>query len=110
MFNNKGDWRVAVVVPAYRVKEHILQVLGAMPDIVTHIFVVDDACPEKSGEFVAKNISDARVSVVYLNENQGYTNKDAISDETRLLLGNYRYDNNSKNTLQFFNVQVRIKY
>jgi dolichol-phosphate mannosyltransferase len=71
VFNNNGDWRVAVVVPAYRVKEHILQVLGAIPDIVTHIFVVDDACPDKSGEFVAENISDARVSVVYLDKNQG---------------------------------------
>ena len=39
---------------------------------------------------------------------KGYTSKDDISDDTRLLLGNYRYDNNSKNTLQFFSVQVRF--
>ena len=40
---------------------------------------------------------------------KGYTSKDDISDDTRLILGNYRYDNNSKNTLQFFSVQVRLK-
>jgi SUN domain-containing protein 1/2 len=35
----------------------------------------------------------------------GYTNKNDIRDDNRLLLGNFRYDNNSKNTLQFFSVQ-----
>jgi len=37
----------------------------------------------------------------------GYESKDDIRDDNRLLLGNYRYDNNSKYTLQFFSVQVR---
>lgn len=32
----------------------------------------------------------------------GYTNKEEISDDKRLLLGSYRYDNNSKSPLQFF--------
>lgn len=40
----------------------------------------------------------------------GYVSKDDISDETRLLLGNYRYDNESKNTLQFFSVQVTFNF
>lgn len=35
----------------------------------------------------------------------GYESKDLLNDDVRLLLGNYRYDNESKNTLQFFNVQ-----
>lgn len=35
----------------------------------------------------------------------GYESKDVINDEVRLLLGNYRYDNESQNTLQFFNVK-----
>ena len=37
---------------------------------------------------------------------KGYENKDDISDDNRILLGNYRYDNNSKYNLQFFQVQV----
>jgi dolichol-phosphate mannosyltransferase len=63
--------RIAVVVPAYRVKEHILQVLGSMPNIVTDIFVVDDSCPDESGKFVETHITDKRVSIVYLETNQG---------------------------------------
>ncbi|RNA00014.1 SUN domain-containing 1 isoform X2, partial [Brachionus plicatilis] len=35
----------------------------------------------------------------------GYESKDLINDHARLLLGNYRYDNESQNTLQFFSVQ-----
>lgn len=35
----------------------------------------------------------------------GYSNVEEISDDNRLLLGNFRYDNNSKSTLQFFNAQ-----
>ncbi|CAF0803999.1 unnamed protein product [Brachionus calyciflorus] len=35
----------------------------------------------------------------------GYESKDYINDDVKLLLGNYRYDNESINTLQFFSVQ-----
>lgn len=38
----------------------------------------------------------------------GYVNKDDISDDNRILLGNYRYDSNSKYPLQFFTVQVSL--
>jgi hypothetical protein len=37
---------------------------------------------------------------------KGYESKDDIKDENRMLLGNFRYDNESVNTLQFFAVQV----
>lgn len=41
----------------------------------------------------------------------GYEKADrtSISEETRLLLGNFRYDNMSKNTLQFFEAQTIYK-
>ena len=39
---------------------------------------------------------------------KGFTSEDDVSDDKRILLGNYRYDNaNSKKTLQYFDVQVR---
>lgn len=71
MSKKNGDWQIAVVVPAYRVREHILQVLRTMPDMVTNIFVIDDACPDESGQFVEAHISDPRVSVLYLPKNEG---------------------------------------
>lgn len=62
---------IAAVIPCYRVKRHILGVLAAMPRAVERIYVVDDACPEGSGDLVASQCSDARVKVLRHAQNQG---------------------------------------
>jgi dolichol-phosphate mannosyltransferase len=63
--------KVAVIIPCYRVKSHILDVIGRVGGEVSHIYVVDDACPESSGEFVRANCTDARVKVLQNDENRG---------------------------------------
>ncbi len=45
--------RIAVVVPCYRVRAQVLDVIGAIGEGVDAIYVVDDACPEGSGDLVA---------------------------------------------------------
>ena len=65
------DARVAVVIPSYKVIRHIAEVVAAIPPLVWRIYVVDDACPEGSGEFIEANVSDERVKVVYHQQNQG---------------------------------------
>lgn len=67
--NDSG--RVAVVIPSFRVKRHILDVLRTMPAIVSRIYVVDDACPDGSGRHVEANCRDPRVRVIYHAVNQG---------------------------------------
>jgi len=62
---------IAVVIPCYKVKSHILQVLDLIPEFVHTIYVIDDACPEKSGEFVCAHNEDPQVSVIFLNKNCG---------------------------------------
>ena len=62
---------VAVVIPCYRVRAHILRVLERIGPEVKLIYVVDDACPENSGRFVEQNTADPRVRVIYNKENQG---------------------------------------
>ncbi|WP_295849932.1 glycosyltransferase family 2 protein [uncultured Xylophilus sp.] len=63
--------RVAVVIPSYRVKDHILNVLARIGDEVARIYVVDDRCPDGSGDFVEAHCTDARVKVIRHAENQG---------------------------------------
>jgi len=63
-----GVW---VVVPCYRVKAHILDVIAKTPAWVDGIVCVDDACPDKSGDFIEQNNRDPRVVVVRLAQNQG---------------------------------------
>ena len=62
---------IAVVIPSYRVKAHIQEVLSGIGKEVTRIYVVDDACPEKTGEFVKSTIKDKRVQVIFHQTNQG---------------------------------------
>ena len=62
---------VAVIIPCFRVKAHILNVLARMPQEVDAIYVVDDACPEGSGDWVTKKSSDARVKVIRHDRNLG---------------------------------------
>jgi dolichol-phosphate mannosyltransferase len=63
--------RVAVVIPAYRVSRHILDVLAQIGDEVQRIYVVDDACPEHSGDLVCNDCSDPRVTVLRHDVNGG---------------------------------------
>ena len=62
---------VAVVIPAYKVTQHILDVIASIGPEVSKIYVVDDACPDGSGRLVSAKCSDKRVEVLNHAENQG---------------------------------------
>ena len=62
---------IAIVVPCYRERSHILDVLAEIGPETQHIYVVDDACPEKTGEFVRENCTDERVEVLTNERNLG---------------------------------------
>jgi dolichol-phosphate mannosyltransferase len=68
MYNNS---RIAVVIPSYKVTKHILHVIKSVGSECDLIYVVDDCCPEKSGQFVLDNCQDNRVKVVYNEVNKG---------------------------------------
>lgn len=62
---------VAVVIPSYKVTKHIMNVLSAIGPEVQRIYVVDDCCPDGSGDFVEHHCSDKRVKVLRHSVNQG---------------------------------------
>lgn len=68
---SKPTHSIHVVVPCYRARRHVLGVLERVPDLVTAIHVVDDACPEETGRFVADSTGDPRVSVHFNSINLG---------------------------------------
>lgn len=63
--------KIAVVIPAYKVRRHILDVIARIGPEVDRIFVVDDACPEQSGAHVLEHANDPRVVVLMHPTNQG---------------------------------------
>jgi dolichol-phosphate mannosyltransferase len=63
--------KIAVVIPCYKVRNHILGVITRIGPDVGRIYVVDDCCPDGSGDFVVNNCVDERVTVIRNPENQG---------------------------------------
>lgn len=63
--------RIAAVIPCFKVKRHILDVLSRIDGTVDHIYVVDDKCPEGTGNFVRQHVRDARVRVLFNDVNWG---------------------------------------
>jgi glycosyltransferase involved in cell wall biosynthesis len=63
--------RIAVVIPAFRVTRHVLDVIKSIPRVVSRIYVVDDACPDGSGDHVEQHCRDPRVQVLRHQQNQG---------------------------------------
>jgi glycosyltransferase involved in cell wall biosynthesis len=62
---------VAVVIPSYKVTRHILGVIAGIGPEVQRIYVIDDSCPDHSGDFVSANCRDPRVTVLRHEQNQG---------------------------------------
>ncbi len=48
--------RIAVVVPCHRVGGRVLDVLAGIGDECQRIYVVDDACPDATGDLVEREL------------------------------------------------------
>jgi len=66
-----SDLKIAVIIPSYRVCAHIVDVINLIGPEVSQIYVVDDCCPDKSGDFVAQNCADKRIIIIRHSNNQG---------------------------------------
>ncbi|MBP0951440.1 glycosyltransferase family 2 protein [Pseudomonas alliivorans] len=63
--------KVAVVIPCFNVRKHISNVITGIGKEVDRIYVVDDCCPERSGEEVEQHCHDARVVILFNAVNLG---------------------------------------
>lgn len=63
--------KVAVVLPCYKSKDHVLDVIKRIGPEVVLIVAVDDACPMGAGAHIEANCSDPRVVVVRNETNLG---------------------------------------
>nr|QQZ49921.1 glycosyltransferase family 2 protein [Phenylobacterium glaciei] len=63
-----GTW---IIIPCYRVRDHILKVIAKIPSWCEGIICVDDGCPDKSGDFIEAAKADSRVAIVRLSKNRG---------------------------------------
>ncbi|MBX9742864.1 MAG: glycosyltransferase family 2 protein [Chthoniobacterales bacterium] len=62
--------KIAVVIPCYKVKKHIADVIAKIGISISAIYIIDDCCPEETGKHASK-IVDKRIRVLYHSENKG---------------------------------------
>src|SRR5437763_10790542 len=63
--------RIAVVIPCYRVADRVGAVIAAIGAEVASIHVVDDGCPERTGDLLVATYCDPRVQVLRHDVNRG---------------------------------------
>lgn len=63
--------RIAVVIPTYKACNHIPDVISEIGPEVSQIYVVDDCCPDNTGEFVGRHCKDKRVVLIRHEVNLG---------------------------------------
>lgn len=86
------DKSIGVVIPSYKVRTQILRVIASIGAEVDRIYVIDDCCPDGSGDFVRENCTDRRVTVIRHEKNQGVGGavmtgyKAAIDDEVDVIV------------------------
>jgi len=84
--------KIAVIIPCYQVRDNIISVIGGINSHIKNIYVVDDACPQKSGDYVRELCKDERVKVIYNHINQGVGGaviagyKEALKDDNDILV------------------------
>ena len=69
---NFRKYKIAAVVPAYRVVDEIAEVVRGLPSYIRHIIVVDDASPNSTSDAVAALFKhDRRLILLRHDHNQG---------------------------------------
>ncbi len=64
------NFKIVVVIPCYRVKKFIKNVIESIPEFVDEIIVVDDECPEGSGKYI-ESLNFSNVHVIFHERNLG---------------------------------------
>lgn len=63
--------RIGVVIPCYRTRDRVEGVLARIPAVVERIYVIDDACPQATGDHVSASVPDPRITVITHAQNRG---------------------------------------
>ena len=63
--------RIAAIIPCYRVRNEAAEVVAGALEHADHAFVVDDCCPEQTGDLIEATFSSDPVPVLRHKKNKG---------------------------------------
>jgi dolichol-phosphate mannosyltransferase len=83
---------IAVVIPCYKVRNHISKVINKIDKRVNRIYIVDDFCPEQTGRYLKRSLKDSRLRILFHKSNcgvgaavmTGY--KEALKDNAQVII------------------------
>ena len=65
-------YRSIIIIPCYNVKDQILKVIKKINlRNIYKIIIVDDFCPQKSGNLVEKKVKNRKIKVIYAKKKFG---------------------------------------
>jgi glycosyltransferase involved in cell wall biosynthesis len=79
--------KIAVIIPCYRVREKIVEVVDSVLENADFVIAVDDCCPEKSGEFLRGARTNPKLTIVFHEVNQGVGGAMTTGFKTALEVG-----------------------
>lgn len=79
--------KIAIVIPCYRVRDKIVDVVDSVLAVADFVIAVDDCCPEKSGEYLQKVHTEPKLKIVFHEQNQGVGGAMITGFKTALDLG-----------------------
>ena len=63
--------KIAVIIPCFRVRESLLEVVRNALKVADYVFAIDDSCPERSCDGLEESVGDPRLRVLRHERNQG---------------------------------------
>ena len=67
-----SKFKIGIVIPCYNVKSQILKVLKNINySIINHVYLIDDKCPQKTGEYINGVYKNSKLKVIFLKKNRG---------------------------------------
>jgi dolichol-phosphate mannosyltransferase len=67
-----SKFKIGIVIPCYNVKSQILEVLKNINySIINHVYLIDDKCPQKTGEYINGVYKNSKLKVIFLKKNRG---------------------------------------
>jgi len=65
-------YKSIVIIPCYNVKDQILKVIEKIDlNKIHRVILVDDFCPQESGNFVKKEIRNRKIKIIFSKKNLG---------------------------------------
>ncbi len=84
--------KVGIVIPSYKVKNQIGDVINKLKPFGYNVYVIDDKCPENSGKYVEDNYNFDFIKVLYNEKNLGVGGavkigyKQALADDCEIIV------------------------